>query len=471
MVNKIDIHQVGFSFPRLFRLAIQNYQVILSSFVLGTLLAFGYTASPFMDQGTFVATGSIAHVNNGSPVILNTIVDAVTSNGFAEAVALQLEENDINLIGGTFLTAETIKSGITAATIPNTLRISVSFAYPDETFSVTVLNKIIDHAIIYSNANFPALGNGVVLGEYAMTPTFEGPSTVLYLTIGALLGLIIGGSVGVVWDAFRGTLYSAQDLKEFGLSAFYLRLSIKVKITTTSIKRWLGLDKSFSFEREQTKLILQGLVGSSSFTTIQNNLESTRPQPQDPLTTLVVTPVPNASLAMIGFAYAIQSSTQGRKTLLMDFDLKDVPFTKYIERYQIETKKKPSTKEGVSFLSTEENLDIYLPLHDILPAKVIRNQATQDIVTQVKRKYDHIIILGPSVLPDASVLSMVQYANSALIVGKTGDTTANQMIQTVNTLIDANLTAIETLVVDEVIQTEWPNLDEIQSWLQSKPKT
>jgi Mrp family chromosome partitioning ATPase len=479
MAKKIDVMEIGMSIARLFRLAFQNYRIIVSSFILGFLLALGYTGSPFMDQETYIANGSISHPSSANLVIQTTIVEAITSNLFAEAVANQLQENEIGLIDETFLSKETIQSSITAAAVTNSLKINISFSYPDETLSVVFLNEIIDQFIIYSNTTFPNLGNGVVLGDYAITSTFDGPNTTLYLAIGSLIGLMIGLFLGVLWDAFKGTLYSAQDLKEIGLSSFSLPLKIKVNFSANSILTWLGIDKrlswlglnkSSSFESEQTKLILQGLVASSSFTTIQNNLESTRPQPQDPLTTLLVSPVPNTSIAMIGFAYARQSSTQGRKTLLIDFDLKQVPFTKYLERYQIETKKKPSAKEGVSFLSTEENLDVYLPLLDIIPAKVIRDDATQDIMTQVKKKYDHIIILGPSILPDSSVLSMVQYANSALIIGKAGVTTTNEMIQSVNILIDANLTAIETLMINELTQTQWPNWKDFQSFFKSTPK-
>jgi Mrp family chromosome partitioning ATPase len=312
----------------------------------------------------------------------------------------------------------------------------------------------------------------VILGEYAISSTFDEPSYTLYIAIGALLGFTIGVVLSLLWDTIKGTLYSAQDLKELGLSALYLPLQIKVKFTPSTILRWLGFKnkKSYSFENEQTKLIVQGFVPTQSFSTIQNNLESTRPQPLEPVTTLVLTPVPNESLAMVAFAYARQSSTQGRKTLLIDFDLKEIPFTKYLERYQIETKKKPSTKEGVFFLSIEENLDLYLPLQDIIPAKVIRDEATLNIMTQVKKKYDHIVILAPSLLPDSSVLSMVQYANSALILGKTGFNTIIQMIQSVNMLIDANLTAIETLLIDEITKTQWPSMNEIKTWFPSKPK-
>jgi Mrp family chromosome partitioning ATPase len=184
----------------------------------------------------------------------------------------------------------------------------------------------------------------------------------------------------------------------------------------------------------------------------------------------MVTPMPNSSLTMVAFAYARQSSTQGRKTIIIDFDLKDVPFTKYLETYQIETKKKASSKEGVNFLSLEENLDLYLPLQDIIPAKVIRDEETHDIINHIKKKYDHIIIVGPSLLPDSSNISILSYVNSALIVLKTSKSTTMELIKSVNLLIDNQLTAIETLVVEEKIMTEFPSLSVIQSWFKSKPK-
>jgi Mrp family chromosome partitioning ATPase len=247
-------------------------------------------------------------------------------------------------------------------------------------------------------------------------------------------------------------------------------MKINSQLTLDRFLNLVGFGKKINFEWEHTKLILQGFVASSSFTTIQNNLESTRNKPEEPLTTLMVTPMPNSSLTMVAFAYARQSSTQGRKTILIDFDLKDVPFTKYLETYNIETKKKASSKEGVTFLSLEENLDLYLPLQDIIPAKVIRDQETEDIITQIKKKYDHIIILGPSLLPDSSNISILSYVNSALIIANASKSTTIDLIESVNLLIDKHLTAIETLVVEEKVLTKFPSLSVIQSWFTFKPK-
>ena len=471
MTKKIDMMEMGISLARLFRLAFKNYQVILSSFFLGLLLAYGYTTSPLMDQGTYQTTGSVAYRVSTNATVLNTIIEIVKSPAVADLAVTALNEEAVTLANGSPITRSIIQSTITAATITNSLRITMTFTHPDETIVIPVMNAVIDATIANGNANYPVIANNLLLGEYATTKSFDGPSSTLYLAIGALLGLMIGGSVGVLWDAFKGTLYSAQDIKEFGVSSFYLPLKITTQLTKDRILNFFGLGKKINFEREQTKLILQGLVPSSSFSTIQNNLESTRIKPEEPLTTLMVTPMPSSTLTMVAFAYARQSSTQGRKTILIDFDLKDVPFTKYLETYQIETKKKASSKEGVTFLSLEENLDLYLPLHYIIPAKVIRDEETQDIITQVKKKYDHIIILGPSLLPDASAISILSYVNSALIVAKASVSTTTELVKSVNLLIDNQLTAIETLVVEEDIVTPFPSLNVIRSLFEFKATT
>lgn len=472
MVKKIDVNQVEISFARLIRLGLKNFQFVFYYAALCSLLALGFTASPFMDQGTYVASGSIIHNSNGNAIIRNTIVEAVTSTEFSERVAIQLEENGVSLIDGTFLSPEIIKSSLTAIPVPNSLLITINFSYPDETLSFTILNHIIDESITYTNTTFTNLNNGVFLGEYALSSTFEGTPSITYIAIGALVGVVIGGLIGVVFHALKGTIYSTQDAKEFEISSFYLQLKIKRQ---ENFKRFFSLLGSFgikvNFEREQTKLILQGLVTSDSFTSIQNNLESTRSKPEEPLTTLMVTPMPTSSLSMVAFAYARQSSTQGRKTILIDFDLKDVPFTKYLETYQIETKHKPSSKEGVNFLSLEENLDLYLPSQAIIPAKVIRDEHTQDIIAQVKKRYDHIIILGPSLLTDLASMSILSYVNSALIVVNAGKSTINQLIKSVNLLIDNQLPVIETLVVEQKVQTTYSSLNQSKSSLSLMAKS
>jgi hypothetical protein len=470
MAKKIDIGEIGgVSITRIIRLGFVNFRLIFNWTILGTILGIFFTVSPFMEK-SYLASGFIAHSPNASISIQNTIINAITSAEFAESVALQLEEGGIESLEGLFLSAESIQNSLNAVSVPDPIRIKVSFSYPDEILSIALLNEIIDQSINFTNTTYPNLGNGVVLSEYATTSTLEGLSSTEYIAIGSLIGFILGAIIGVIVPALKYTIYSIQDVKEFELSSFYLKLNVKKLLNLDHFLNFIGLGKKINFEHEQNKLILQGLVSSSSFTTIQNNLESTRNKPEEPLTTLMVTPNPSSSLTMVAFAYARQSSTQGRKTIIIDFDLKDVPFTKYLETHQIEAKKKSTSKEGVTFLSLEENLDLYLPLQDIIPAKVIRDENTQEIITQIKKKYDHIIILGPSLLPDDSNISILNYVNSALIILKASKATTMELFKSVNLLIDNQLTAIETLVVEEKIQIIFPSLSEINSWFAPKSK-
>jgi hypothetical protein len=466
MVKKIDISEINISLLRFIRLGIKKFRLIFFFSLLG--LAVAFPSLSLLDQGTYLASGLIGHNSNSNAVVLNTIVESVTSTEVTERVASQLGDEGILSNDSKIIEAKTIRDNLNASKVPNSLSILITFTYPDETLSITILNKIIDESISYANSTFSIMNNGVILGEYAVSSTFIGPSLIFYLAIFTSLGLLIGLVIGILSHALIGTIFSTKDLKEFGIDSFSLILKIRKKITISSILNFLGFDRKNSFELEQTKLILQGLVASSSFTTIQNDLESMRTKPEEPLTTLMVSPMPLSSLVMVAFAYARQSSTQGRKTILIDFDLKNVPFTKYLETYQIETKKKASSKEGVSFLSLEENLDLYLPLQDIIPAKFIRDEDTKDIITQVKKKYNHIIIIGPSLLADNSNIAILNYVNSALVVVKASTSTRMQVINSVNLLIDNQLTTVETLVVEEKIITEFPSFKVIQSWFKFK---
>lgn len=114
-------------------------------------------------------------------------------------------------------------------------------------------------------------------------------------------------------------------------------------------------------------------------------------------------------------------------------------------------------------------MDLYLPLQEIIPAKIIRDQNTNDIVAQIKKKYDHIVVIGPSLLPDSSNISILNYVNSVLIVLAASKSTTMELFNSVNLLIENQLSAIETLVVEEKILTSFPSSDEIKSWFANKP--
>ena len=450
-MKKIDLMETGISLARLFRLALKNWIIISLSFIVGLGLGYGYTISPLMDQGTYQGTGSVAYRVSTNATVLNTITEIVLSRNvavFAET-ALASEEEPVTLANGDPITVAIIQSTLTATTTTNSLRITITFTHPEAAIVVPVINAVIDASIADGNANYPVIANNLILGQYATTTTFDGPSTTLYLAIGALLGLMIGGVVGVLWDAFKGTIYSRQDLLELSLSAFYANLIVRVPLTFNTLLRRVGFKVGqplITYTREQ---LLAGAVQAKAFIAVQNNLESTRPEPNQPLTTLLTTPKPFLRLPKVALAYAMQSALQGRKTLLIDFDLAHTPLSDYLDQLGASFKKKGTAKSPSPLLSVRENLDVYLPNQEAIPAKIIRSETMEAFIKKVKGQYDHIVIIGPSVLPDASVLSVVGYVNSAVIVAQAVESSTTSVVKTFNVLVDANIVAIETLIVEE----------------------
>jgi len=464
MTKKIDLMETGISLARLFRLAFKNWLIIGFSFVLGLGLAYGYTQSSFMDQGTYQGSGSVQYKTSTNATVLNTVTEIVRSTNVSLLAAAALAEDTIpvTLASGLPITPEIIRNTLTAATTTNSLRITITFTHPEQAIVVPVINAVIDATIADGNASYTVIANNLILGDYATTTTFDGPSSTLYLAIGALLGLMIGGAVGVLWDAFKGTIYATQDLKELSLSTFFYTFKTLIPVSVNVVLAQLGLKKRGFLEEAQAKQIMSNDRHLPILTTLQNNLESTRPQASEALTTLVTSPLPLKALAKFVLAYAQQSSLQERKTLIIDFDLMTTPLTTYLETHHVSLKKKTTSKSENPFQTLKPNLDVYVPEKNLVPATVIRAEDTLTLIQQAKKKYDHVIIIGPSVLPDASVMSIISYVNSAIIVSRAEDTTTTQVIKSYNALVEANLVAIENVIVNERIKYTYPF---IREWL------
>jgi Mrp family chromosome partitioning ATPase len=467
MLKKIDLEEAGISFSRLLRITFKNSIIMIFSVIVALGLALVYISSPLMDRGTFKSSGSVRYQTVTSATVLDLVTDIAKSVNVSElaANALAREPTPVKLQNGTLVTPEIIRRTLTAVTTPNALRITISFSHPEEAIVVPVINAVIDATIADGNANYPLIGNNLRLGEYATTSSFDGISPGLYLAIASLIGLLIGGTVGVLWDAFKGTLYSARDLKELSISSFLFNLNTTVPVSKDALLSQVGLRNTATIEMAQAKALLQTNIHQPVLTTILNNIESTRPNPNESITTLITSPLPLKAAPKFVIAYGLESARQGRKTLVIDFDLMVTPLTSYLQKHHVSLKKKTLKKTDSPFQSLKPNLDIFLPEKNYIPATVIRDTETVKLIEHVKKTYDHIIILGPSLLPDASVMSLIGYVNSAILIGRAEETTTNQMIRAYNLLIDANISTIETVVFEENIKTTYQH---VRAWIANK---
>ncbi len=452
-MKKIDLMETGISLARLFRLFFRNLWLIGITFVFGLGLAYGYTQSDLMDQGTYQSSGSVAYKVSTNSTILNTVTEIVGSSAVAELAASALEADLITLDNGDAITPAIIHSTLTATTTTNSLRITITFTHPEEAIVVPIINAVIDATILDGNTNYTVIANNHVLGEYAATTTFDGPSSLLYLAIGALLGLMVGGAVGVLWDAFKGTIFSSTDLKELGVISRFFNVSVLRPLNMTLVEARFAT--SSQKQVDQLDVIATSSSLQESLQNLQNNLESIRPNPEDPLLTFVSSAMPLNELPLFAYAFAQQSSLRGGKTLLIEADLKSTPLTTLLTSLQLLSDKKKS-KDDLTVVSLTSTFDVLLGLPKAVPATHLRSEAMKQFIQDAKKTYSHIVFSAPALLPDQSALSVLPYTNASILVTKSAISTTSSTIQAYNVLAEQGVRAFEAVVYQPSVGLKLP---------------
>jgi Mrp family chromosome partitioning ATPase len=452
-MKPIDISETGISLSRIFRILLRNLWLISINTIFGLVLAIVYTQSGFMNQGLYESSGSVAYKVIANATILNTITEVVRSPTVAEIAADSLEAESITFNNGALITSSIIQSTLTATTSPNSLRILVSFGHSDKDIVIPVVNAVIDATILYGNANYSVFSNNLELGEYASQITFEGISSSLYLLIGLALGSFIGGVVGIFWDLFKGSVFSAHDLKDIGIPSRSLKVDIKRLLNKSYFKtRHASLEQRLN---DQKTIIDQSLSIQESLQILQNDLESVRPSPQEPLTTFISSPYAITELPFFAYVYAEQSAHRGVKTILIEADLKSIPLTTLFHTLKQLSKQKKS-KDDFSIIKLSPNLDVLLGLPKAVPATHLRSNLMKQFIEDAKKSYGHIVISAPPMLPNQAALSVLPYTNAAILVTKSSVTSIQASIQAFNILSEHNVQAFEAVVYEPRVKIILP---------------
>jgi hypothetical protein len=446
-MKKIDIQETGVSLARLFRVFFRNIFLVGYAFIAGLLLALIYVNSSAMPTGTYASQGTVSYRISTNTTVLNTITEIARSNNVSLLAAAALEAEGITFANGQPITSQAIQPFIQSSFISTSLRITISYTNADQTVVLPVLNAVIDATILDGNSNYPVINNNLLLGEYATTTTYDGPSTILYLAIGALLGLMLGGAIGVLWDVFKGTIFSDKDVQEIGVLAHPLTLSIPVFTISQTLKSFFSGIKPD--DKELIKLLADQEKVSQTFIKIQNNLESTRADALTPMTTLITSPKPTKTNAFVALQFAKVAAKNHLKTLLIDLDYQQTALTQLVTpktKASAKVKLAPALIDRVSKI----NETLYFLPSEVLtyPSKLIRSPEMVAFIKKAKETYQNIIIHAPSVLEDELLTSAKPYADTVLMVVTSGLNNTNEVIQSYNKLIDLEVFPIESLVYE-----------------------
>ncbi|MBR1588641.1 MAG: AAA family ATPase [Kiritimatiellae bacterium] len=237
------------------------------------------------------------------------------------------------------------------------------------------------------------------------------PNVIVIFAAGAVLSLALGLLFVLVLDHLEDTIVSLADIEG--------RLSLKVLAVLPHVRRK---------KREQVaKFISENKYSqfAESVAGLRNLLDSPRYQPISQVLLLMSTQ-PGEGKTITSCSLAISSAQAGKKTLLVDFDLRR-PRLARVWGLQIEQERSfshfLSAQAGGDFQplvhqSGVECLDVIgsLPPDDVNPASIMGSQIVPDFFQWARERYDRIIIDSPPFGIVGDVMTLASLVDSVMIM-------------------------------------------------------
>lgn len=253
----------------------------------------------------------------------------------------------------------------------------------------------------------------VRVGRPALVPTKPVlPNPIIIFSAGAVLSLALGLLFVLVLDHLEDTIVSLQDIEG--------RLALKVLAVLPHIRRK---------KREQVaKFIVENKYSqfAEAVAGLRNLLDSPRYQPVSKVLLLISTQ-PGEGKTITSCSLAISSAQAGKRTLLVDFDLRrprlarvwglkidlDRSFSHYLSR-------KDGARDFASLVmaSGVEHLDVVasLPPDNVNPASIMGAQVVPDFFKWARANYDRVIIDSPPFGIVGDVMTLASLVDSVMIM-------------------------------------------------------
>jgi len=237
------------------------------------------------------------------------------------------------------------------------------------------------------------------------------PNAIVIFAAGAVFSLVLGLLFVLVLDHFEDTIVSLSDIEG--------RLSLKVLAVLPHVRRK---------KREQVaKFISENKYSqfAESVAGLRNLLDSPRYQPISQVLLLMSTQ-PGEGKTITSCSLAISSAQAGKKTLLVDFDLRR-PRLARVWGLQIDQSRSfshfLSSQTGGDFASLVnqsgvECLDVIgsLPPDNVNPASIMGSQIVPDFFQWAREHYDRIIIDSPPFGIVGDVMTLASLVDSVMIM-------------------------------------------------------
>jgi receptor protein-tyrosine kinase len=261
-----------------------------------------------------------------------------------------------------------------------------------------------------------------VTDNASYSPTAVAPQTGLYLAVAGLIGLLIGVATALTREILDRTVSAQEHIKE---------------VTTSPVLASIGFDKEIG---ESPLLTNLGSFAprTEAFRLLRTNLQFLDLDDQ-PRCLVISSAVPGEGKTMTSTNLAIALAQTGRRTLLIDADLRrprvagllglDAAVgltTILVGKTEVQDAIQVHEASGLHFLASGAK-----PPN---PTEILQSRVTHDLIKSLRDEYDMVIIDAPPLLPVADASVLAAHADGTILVVRHGKTTRDQLGEAITRL-------------------------------------
>ena len=352
-----------------------------------------------------------------------------------EAVAARVVENL-----GLNMSADELSEQITSEVIPETVILSVSVTDTNPEQAQELTQAVADTFASYIVAletppgtDNPAVKATVVDGA-GVPESPDSPQPLRNIGLAAILGLLVGIGVAVLRDVLDNTFKTPGDLEA---------------VTEAPL---LG---AITYDKEAAKKPLITSLGTHSprteaFRVLRTNLQFVDVD-RNSKVIVVTSSVPLEGKTTTTTNLAITLAQAGQRVALVEGDLRRPRVSEY-------TSLEPSvgvTTVLVGKLTLDDTLQSWgndglsvltsgaIPPN---PSELIQTQAMDDLLVELRRRFDVIIVDAPPLLPVTDAALLASQADGAVLVVRHGKTTRDQVTHSVDRLDNVGARLLGTVL-------------------------
>ena len=253
----------------------------------------------------------------------------------------------------------------------------------------------------------------VRVGRPALVPTKPVlPNPIIIFSAGAVLSLALGLLFVLVLDHLEDTIVSLHDIEG--------RLALKVLAVLPHIRRKKREQVAKFIAENKYSQFAEAMAG------LRNLLDSPRYQPVSKVLLLMSTQ-PGEGKTITSCSLAISSSQAGKRTLLVDFDLRRPRLARvwglkidldHSFSHDLSRKDGAHNFASLVMASGIEHLDVVasLPPDNVNPASIMGSQVVPDFFKWARANYDRVIIDSPPFGIVGDVMTLASLVDSVIIM-------------------------------------------------------